>query len=121
MAITTLWILISSIGLAFSVYELIKSWSAYKDIRNARNGRKIVATDMLVRAALFVLMFLDFTGIGILSHILLAANFSYATQELVRNAVTRPAIVFGVVLLLMKLVSSTYTRIRLEREDKKHE
>lgn len=119
VGITTLWVILSTIGLTLSTYELVKSFRSFRDVRNKYNGRRVVARDMFIRAVFLALLFLDFTCIGIVSHILVAGDFTYATQEAIRQGVTRPAIVMAVVLLIGKLVSSTYARIRLEEEDKR--
>ncbi len=118
---TILLILLSTVGLVFSGGELFQSYRSYRDVRNRSNGRHIVAQDMLNRAMLILLLFLLLFGIGVFLHFLAASTLLAATQLALRDQVLVPTVVGVTALLLLKLISSTVTRIRLEREDSKNE
>ncbi len=99
------------------MYEFIKSRQAFRDIRNKSNGRRVVARDMYIRAILFVVVFILILFISALSHFFLAAGVALATQDMIRMSIIRPLWVLSGFLLIAKLISSTYARIRLERMD----
>lgn len=119
MTTVMIWIIISTIGLSFSVYETVKSYQATQALRNKFNGRRIMARYLLFKAATTALIFLDFAILGGITLSMMQLGVSLATEEMVRQTVTRPGVILGIVLWVITILMQTITRVRLEIEYKR--